>query len=299
MANGVPANAISVDVEDYFQVAAFDGVVARSDWDGFELRVGENTRRILELFDRQGVRGTFFLLGWVAERDPGLVRDIAAAGHEVASHGWGHELVNRLSPEAFYADVTRTRELLQSLSGAPVHGYRAPSFSIGHGNQWAFDVLADAGYRYSSSVNPIRHDIGGFPGAPRFPFAVAGGRLLEIPVTTVRLMGQNLPCGGGGYFRILPYPVMRSMLRRVNGRDGRPCVFYFHPWEVDPAQPRVSGAPLKSRFRHYVNLDRTLPRLERLLSDFSWTRMDAIFGPFEPAAYSAPPTAGVAAGAGA
>jgi polysaccharide deacetylase family protein (PEP-CTERM system associated) len=277
-------NAMSVDVEDYFQVSAFEPHVERAAWDQFPRRVDANTRQVLAMFDAAGVRATFFTLGWVAEQFPDLVREIADAGHEVASHGWEHTRVDTQSPEDFRADIDRTRKILQDISGQPVHGYRAASYSIGREQAWAWDELAEAGYLYSSSIVPIRHDHYGIPGAPRFAFRTAGGRLLEVPVTTVNLGGRNVNCGGGGWFRLFPYGFSRWALARVNHRDGEPGIFYFHPWEIDPDQPRPGGLGFRTRFRHYLNLSRTEGRLERLLRDFRWGRMDEIFltGEFAP-----------------
>lgn len=271
-------NALSCDVEDYFQVAAFDGVLAREGWDQQPRRVDRNTHAVLDLFARCGVKGTFFTLGWVAERHPDLVRRMAADGHEVASHGYDHAKVSTLTPAQFRADIRRTKALLEDLSGQPVRGYRAPSYSIGRDNLWALEVLQEEGHVYSSSIYPIRHDHYGMPEAPRFAFRTRPEGLLELPVTTVNVAGQQLPCGGGGYFRLLPYRLCRWALRRVNQHDGRAGIFYFHPWEIDPGQPRVPHAPLKSRVRHYVNLDSMERRLERLLRDFRWGRMDEVFG---------------------
>jgi len=267
-------NAMTVDVEDWFQVQAFAGTISRDDWAGLERRVEVNTDRILALFAAAGVSATFFTLGWVAERHPALVRRIVAGGHELASHGYWHRLAHEQTPADFARDVGDARKLLEDIGGVPVHGYRAPTFSINTRNPWAFDVLADAGYRYSSSVYPIRHDLYGMPDAPRFPYRPSGGALVEIPMTTVRLAGRNLPCAGGGYFRLLPYAVFRAALRH---HDGGPGMFYTHPWEIDPGQPRVSNAPALARFRHYLNLTRTQTRLERLLRDFAWGRVDHVF----------------------
>ena len=269
-------NALTCDVEDYFQVSAFAPYIDRATWDAQPCRVERNVDRLLALFDEAGARGTFFTLGWVAERYPQVVRAIVAAGHELASHGYGHERASDLSPASFREDIVRARKLLEDLGGVPVHGYRAPSFSISHDNQWAFDVLAEAGYRYSSSVYPVQHDHYGMPDAPRFPYRPRPG-LVEIPITTTPLGRRNLPVGGGGYFRLLPYRMSRWGIGRVNRCDRRPAIFYFHPWEIDPEQPRVAGAGFKSRFRHYVNLDRTEPRLRRLLRDFRWDRVDRVF----------------------
>jgi polysaccharide deacetylase family protein (PEP-CTERM system associated) len=272
-----PRNALTVDVEEHFQVAAFEGQIGRDDWDGHTSRVSSNTTRVLDLFAARGVKGTFFVLGWVAQRNPELIRRIVADGHELASHGFDHTRVIYMDEQRFREDVTRTKGILEDLGGVEVRGYRAPSYSIGARNLWALDVLQQTGHVYSSSIYPIRHDLYGMPEAPRFAFRTRPGAILEIPVTTVELGGRNLPAGGGGYFRLLPYPAFRWALRRVNERDRQPGMFYFHPWEVDPAQPRVAGAPLRSRFRHYINLDAMESRLNRLLGDFGWGRMDEVF----------------------
>lgn len=271
-----PRNAMTIDVEDYFQVSAFAPYIARGDWDSRECRVERNVDRILGLLAEQGTQATFFTLGWVAERYPQLVRRIVEGGHEIASHGYGHERASDLSPEAFRADVGRAKALLEDLSGREVLGYRAPSFSIGERNLWAFDVLRDCGYRYSSSVYPIRHDHYGMPDSPRFAYPVREG-LLEVPVTTLRLRGRNLPSSGGGYFRLLPYALSRWLIEQVNRNDQQSAVFYFHPWEIDPGQPRIAGIDAKTRFRHYVNIGRTEARIAQLLRDFAWGRMDQIF----------------------
>ena len=269
-------NALTVDVEDYFQVSAMAPHIARDSWDAQPCRVERNVQRLLMLFAQHRAHATFFTLGWVAERYPQLVRDIVAGGHELASHGYGHLRASEQSPADFTQDVRRAKALLEDIGGRVVQGYRAPSFSIGHGNPWAFDVLLQAGYRYSSSVYPVQHDHYGMPDAPRFPYAARPG-LTEIPITTTRMLGRNLPAGGGGYFRLAPYKLSRWALRRVNAIDRRPAIFYMHPWEIDPGQPRVAGTNLKTRFRHYVNLSRTEARLGRLLSDFKWGRVDEVF----------------------
>ena len=269
-------NALTVDVEDYFQVSAFAPYIARSSWDSRERRVERNVGRILDLLDANRARATFFTLGWIAERHPQLVRRIVERGHELASHGWGHERASDLDRDAFARDVSRAKRLLEDVGGVEVRGYRAPSFSIGTGNLWAFESLARAGYRYSSSVHPIAHDHYGMPDSPRFAFR-AHEALLEIPITTLRVGRRNLPGSGGGWFRLLPYAVTRAMLRRVNRVDGEPVGFYFHPWEIDPGQPRIAGLDLRTRFRHYLNLGRTEARIERLLSDFRWGRIDEVF----------------------
>jgi len=270
-------NAMSVDVEDFFQVQAFAHCVDRAQWENFPRRVERNTERVLALFAEAGVCATFFTLGWVAERHPALVRRIVAQGHELASHGYAHVPVYEQSPEEFRADVRRTKRLLEDIGGVEVKGYRAASFSMTERTLWALDELAEEGYRYSSSIYPVVHDLYGMPEAPRFAFRPRGGEFLEVPLTTVAAFGRNFPCSGGGFFRLLPYRISRGALRRVNARDRQPCVFYFHPWEVDPGQPRMVGASLKSRFRHYLNLDRTERRLRRLLGDFAWGRMDEVF----------------------
>jgi len=271
-------NAMSVDVEDYFQVSAFEGTARREDWDRYPCRVEQNVDVILKLFDDQGVKATFFTLGWIAEKYPQVLHRIVASGHEVASHGYRHTRVTEQTPEEFRADIARTKALLEDVSGVEVRGYRAASFSIDGRTPWAFNILAEEGHAYSSSVFPIHHDLYGMPDAPRFPFHPESAKtLLEIPVTTVKIMGHNIPCGGGGYFRLLPYALLSWAMRRVNTTDRQACMFYFHPWEIDPGQPRISGLPLKSRLRHYTNLARMLPKLESVLSDFSWDRVDRVF----------------------
>jgi len=271
-------NAMTVDVEDYFQVSAFEKHIRREDWNRLPCRVERNVERILAMFADQGVKATFFTLGWVAERYPGLVRQIVEAGHELASHGWSHVRATEQTSGELRADVTRTKAFLEDLSGAPILGYRAASYSIGERNLWALEVLEEAGYRYSSSIFPIRHDLYGMPQAPRFAFHPnPGSDFLEIPVTTVELGKRKLPCGGGGWFRLFPYALSHWALRRVNESDGESCIFYFHPWEIDPDQPRQEGLTAKTRFRHYLNLNRMEGRLGRLLDDFRWGRMDDVF----------------------
>lgn len=269
-------NAFSVDVEDYFQVSALAPYIRREDWDSLPCRVEANVERILSLLDEAGHKGTFFTLGWIAQRYPDMVRRIARAGHEIASHGSAHLRATDQSPEQFYEDIDSAKKLLEDLSGQAVKGYRAPSFSIGARNPWALDCIARAGYRYSSSIYPVKHDHYGMPDAPRFPYRSREG-LIEVPVTTARVGSRNLPAGGGGYFRLLPYALSRWLIRRVNEQDRQPAMFYFHPWEIDPDQPRVAGTDPKTRFRHYVNLARTEPRLRQLLRDFRWGRVDQVF----------------------
>lgn len=269
-------NALTIDVEDYFQVSAFAPYIERAEWDARECRVERNVDRILALLQERGTCATFFTLGWIAERYPAMVRRIVAGGHELASHGYSHERVSDLSDAQFFQDIHRAKVLLEDIAGVAVQGYRAPSFSIGQGNMWALDTLQRAGYRYSSSIYPIRHDHYGMPDSPRFAHQVREG-LMEVPPTTLRMGRRNFPASGGGYFRLLPYQVSRWMLRQVHRRDQSPAVFYFHPWEIDAEQPRVPGIGFKTRFRHYVNIGRTEQRLKCLLEDFHWGRMDDIF----------------------
>ncbi|QBE63595.1 XrtA system polysaccharide deacetylase [Pseudoduganella lutea] len=271
-------NAMTIDVEDYFQVSAFADHIARDSWPSRECRVEANIERILAILDEGGAHGTFFTLGWIAERYPAMVKRIVAGGHELASHGYGHLRASDQTREQFKDDVTRSKMILEDIGGVAVQGYRAPSFSIGPANLWALDVLQEAGYRYSSSIYPIVHDHYGMPDAPRFAFHPNGtGGLLEVPITTVRMMERNLPAGGGGYFRLLPYALSRRLMRRVNREDEQPAIFYFHPWEIDPGQPRIAGVGAKTRFRHYVNLQRMERRIRALTRDFKWDRMDRIF----------------------
>ena len=270
-------NALSVDVEDWFQVGAFETVIARESWDSLPRRVETNTDAVLSLFDEAGVKATFFTLGWVAERHPALIRRIAAAGHEIASHGWDHKRVFTLSEAAFRADLIRAHEVIAEASGHAPTGYRAPSFSIDARTPWAHSVLVEEGYAYSSSVAPIRHDHYGWPTAPRFAWRpVAGADLIELPVTTFELAGRRFAAGGGGFFRLLPYALSSWAIGRVNEDEQRPAIFYFHPWEVDPDQPRVANASLKSRLRHYTNLSAMRPKLLKLLKAHEWGRTDEV-----------------------
>lgn len=283
-------NAMTIDVEDYFQVSALAPYVPRSEWDALPCRVERNVDLILGLCDDADCVATFFILGWIAERFPSLIRRIAEAGHEIASHGYGHERANELTPGTFGADVSRAKCILEDLTGQSVLGYRAPSFSIDGRNPWALDGLLEAGYVYSSSIYPVAHDHYGMPGAPRFAYAVRAD-LLEVPPATVRIAGRNLPAGGGGWFRLLPYVVSRALIRRINRIDGQPAIFYLHPWELDPGQPRIAGIDLKTRFRHYVNIERTEGRLRRLLREFEWGRVDRLFlDRPAPTSVSQPPT---------
>jgi polysaccharide deacetylase family protein (PEP-CTERM system associated) len=270
-------NALTIDVEDYFQVSAFAPHVHRRDWDTMPCRVEQNIDVILALLDERKVSATFFTLGWLAERYPQVIRRIADGGHELASHGFSHRRASEQKRDEFRADIGLAKAVLEDVTGRLVQGYRAPSFSVGPANAWAFDCMAEAGYRYSSSIYPIKHDHYGVPDAPRFAHEVMPG-LMEIPVATVRLMSSNWPAGGGGYFRLLPYAVSEAAIKRLNRAEAAPAVFYIHPWEVDPDQPRPDGAPLKSRLRHYLNLDKTGERLARLARAFRWDRMDRVFG---------------------
>lgn len=268
-------NAMSVDVEDYFHVAALSDAISRDDWDDMNARVGVSTRRLLDLFDDSETKATFFILGWVAERHQDLVREIHERGHEVACHGYSHRMVYDQTPEVFRSETTKSKAILEDLIGEAVLGYRAASYSITARSRWALDILVEAGFRYDSSIFPVRHDLYGVPDAPRFPHVLTtdgGQKLVEFPPTTARILGQNLPAAGGGYFRLYPYALSRWLLRRVNEHEGQPAIFYLHPWEVDPDQPRVE-AGWRSRFRHYNNLDKCEARLRRLLSEFRFSRV--------------------------
>lgn len=270
-------NAMSVDIEEYFQVGAFERTISRGDWDAIASRVVSNTSRVIDLYGESDTKATFFILGWVAERHPDLIRRIVDEGHEVASHGYGHDRVTTFTPEQFKSDLQHTKALLEAASGVAVRGYRAPSFSICKDNAWALQVLADEGYAYSSSVAPFGTDHYGWPGFPRFAHRpVAGSDMIEVPVTTARIAGRLIAAGGGGFFRLLPYGIAQWAIRQVNA-DQQPAVFYFHPWEVDPDQPRVVGAPLKSKVRHYTNLHIMQDKLRRVLTDFRWDRLDRVY----------------------
>ncbi len=270
-------NALTCDVEDYFQVSAFEQAISRDDWPGMECRIPQNVDRILRLYEDADVSGTFFVLGWVAVHYPEVVRRIADAGHEVASHGMVHSRVGDQTPEEFFADIDRARKLLEDTGGHEVRGFRAASWSLDQRTPWAHELIAEAGYSYSSSIYPVVHDHYGVPNAPPYPFYVEKSGILEIPASTTRFLGRNWPAGGGGYFRLLPLAISRMLLRRVSRVGGIPAVFYYHPWELDPDQPRMSGLSLKTRFRHYVNISRSEPRLKKLLQEFRWGRMDRIY----------------------
>jgi polysaccharide deacetylase family protein (PEP-CTERM system associated) len=270
-------NALSVDVEDWFQVGAFETVIGRERWDSLERRIEGNGQAVIDLFAEAGVKATFFTLGWVAERHPALIRRAAEAGHEIASHGWDHQRVFNLGEEGFRADLKRAHAAIAEAAGVEPRGYRAPSFSIDARTPWAHRVLADEGYAYSSSVAPVVHDHYGWRDAPRFAHRpLAGSDLIELPVTTVELAGRRMAAGGGGFFRLLPYRFSSWAIDRVNRADGRPAVFYFHPWEIDPGQPRVEGAPLRSRLRHYSRLSAMRPKLLKLFRSHQWGRTDEV-----------------------
>ena len=276
-ANGRVTNAMTVDVEDYFHVSAFDGRLERSRWDQMESRVCANTDRLLSIFEDAHVQATFFVLGWVAERNPSLVRRIAGQGHEIGSHGYGHRLVYDLTPRMFAEDVSRSKALLEDAAGVRVRGYRAPSYSITSKSLWALDILIEQGFEYDASIFPIHHDRYGIPRSPRYPYRLQRdrGELIELPGSTVKWGPFNLPVAGGGYFRILPYAWTRWGIDRINRIDRKPAIFYMHPWEIDPEQPRVDVGWL-TRFRHYRHLDKTEARLKQLLSDFTFAPMRAV-----------------------
>lgn len=265
-------NALTVDVEDYFHVEAFANHIDRNAWDGHEVRVLDNTRRLLDLFDAHSTHGTFFVLGWVAERYPQLVKDIAQRGHEVACHGWSHRLIYKQSRDDFFIETRRAKALLEDQIGAAILGYRAASYSIVRESLWALDVLCELGFRYDSSIFPVRHDKYGIPDARTEPHryrAPGGADIVEFPLTTKDIFGYRLPVAGGGYFRLFPYALTRAALTSINRREHRPFIFYLHPWEIDPEQPQVEAGWF-SRFRHYNNLEKCESRLKRLLHDFQF-----------------------------
>lgn len=273
----IQTNAISIDVEDYFQVSAFEKTIDRNSWDSLEHRTEKNLSKTLALFADKNIKATFFTLGWVAERYPNLIKSIVKEGHELASHGYGHQRVSDLTPDEFKADVVKAKNILEDISGVEIKGYRAPSYSIGKNNLWALQVLAETQHEYSSSIYPIKHDHYGFPEAPRFTFRDEKTGLIEIPITTVKIMNKLRPAGGGGFFRFYPYPVTRWIINRVNQQDKQSTVFYLHPWELDPDQPLQKNISAKTRFRHYLNLHKTEGRLIQLLKDFSWGTMNDVF----------------------
>ena len=278
MTNRLIVNAMTVDVEDYFQVSAFENNIAKSQWDNLQHRVKNNTLRILDLFGQHNVKATFFTLGWVAERYPEIVIRIVSEGHELASHGYEHIRVTEQTPEEFRADIKKTKQILEDIGGQAIVGYRAASYSIGANNLWALQVLEEEGHLYSSSIYPVKHDLYGMPSAPRFSFSPENTRnLLEIPITTLQILNRNIPCGGGGFFRLYPYFLSKMAYKYLNSIENKPGIFYFHPWEIDPDQPRQQNLPFKSRFRHYLNLNRVENRLNNLLNDFAWDTMQNVF----------------------
>ncbi len=270
-------NALSVDVEEYFQVSAFENFLPREDWENLPSRIEQNVDRLLELFNDRNVKATFFVLGWIAERHPLLIRKMHEHGHEIASHGYSHTRIIHQSQDNFRQDVSITKKILEDIIGDRIRGYRAASFSINEEKHWAHEILEEEGHAYSSSVNPIRHDIYGIPDGARFPYLTGHGNLLEIPITTCKLLDYTLPCGGGGYFRLLPYPLYRYLLNKILKDENCRLIFYFHPWEIDNEQPRMENLNLKTRFRHYTNLGSMFSKLESLLTDFEWDRVDRVF----------------------
>ncbi|NOQ63319.1 MAG: DUF3473 domain-containing protein [Methyloprofundus sp.] len=276
--NNKMKNAMTVDVEDYFQVSAFEPYIDKAQWDELEHRVEKNTLHILDIFAEYNIKATFFTLGWVAERYPELVKRIVREGHELASHGYEHLRVTTQTPEQFRADIRKAKKILEDISGIEVIGYRAPSYSIGRDNLWALDILEEEGYRYSSSIYPVKHDLYGMPEAPRFVYQpIKGSDFKEIPITTLHIANKNYPCGGGGFFRLYPYLVSRWAFNKINQQEQQSGIFYFHPWEIDPEQPKQKNLSFKARFRHYLNLNRMENRIKALLNDFQWDTMQAIF----------------------
>lgn len=274
----IKKNAMTVDVEDYFQVSAFEPYITKQQWDILPHRVERNTQRILDIFDASGIKATFFTLGWIAERYPDLVGRIIKDGHELACHGYEHTRVTEQTPAQFREDISRTKKILEAISGKEVKGYRAASYSIGAKNLWALDILQEEGFKYSSSIYPVKHDLYGMPDAPRFIYEPINNQdFKEIPITTVQFGSKNLPCGGGGFFRFYPYAFSKWAFDRVNNKENQAGIFYFHPWEIDPEQPRQLGLSLKTRTRHYLNLHRMENRIKRLLTDFNWDTMENVF----------------------
>jgi len=271
-------NAMTVDVEDYFQVSAFEPYINKAQWNKKEHRVARNTQCILDIFAENNVQATFFTLGWVAERYPELIKRITQEGHELASHGYEHIRVTTQTPEQFRADIRKTKHILEDIGGVEILGYRAASYSIGRDNLWALDILAEEGHKYSSSIYPVKHDLYGMPEAPRFVYQpITGSNFKEIPISTLKIQNKNYPCGGGGFFRLYPYLVSRWAFNRINRLEQQPGIFYFHPWEIDPKQPRQENLAFKTRFRHYLNIHRMENRIKALLNDFQWDTMQAVF----------------------
>lgn len=271
-------NAMSIDVEEYFQVSAFEHEISRQAWKKYPSRVEQNIQEILLLLDQANTKATFFTLGWIADQHPHLVKAIHSEGHEIASHGRDHTRVVDQSPDEFYTDIYETKNKLEEITGSEITGYRAASFSINSSNKdWAFQKIVQAGYKYSSSVYPVKHDLYGIPDAPRFKYQIEHLDLIEIPISTVKIFGRNFPCGGGGFFRLYPYHLTKWALRNINTKCKQPTIFYFHPWEIDPSQPRVKNVSIKSKMRHYINLSKTKHKLSCLLDDFSWDRVDQVY----------------------
>ena len=271
-------NAMTVDVEDYFQVSAFESYIDKSQWDTLPHRVEQNTHRILDIFSENNVKATFFTLGWVAERYPQLINRIINEGHELACHGYEHTRVTEQSPEEFRLDIVKTKQLLEDLGGKEIKGYRAASYSIGADNLWAHEVLFEEGFKYSSSVYPVKHDLYGMPDAPRFMYEpLINNDFKEIPISTIKLGNKNIPCGGGGFFRFYPYFFSQQAYQYINNKEQQSGIFYFHPWEIDPEQPKQQKLALKTRFRHYLNLNKMEHRIINLLRDFNWDSMANVF----------------------
>lgn len=283
--NPSPLHAMSIDVEDYFHVAALSGVVNPDQWDSLPSRVEQNTERLLELFEKHQVKVTFFVLGWVAERFPALIRKLSDQGHEIASHGYSHQLIYKQSQEVFREETIRSKALLEDITGQTVEGYRAASYSITRDSLWALDILSEAGFTWDSSIFPIRHDNYGIPDSPSAPYSIetaSGAIIQEFPLTTAHILGLSVPAAGGGYFRQFPYPLFRYLFRNASGFGARPQVFYLHPWEIDPEQPRFNEASWFSRFRHYTNLNKCYSRLDRLLGDFRFGTVSESYNAYEP-----------------
>jgi len=271
-----PVNYLTIDVEDYFQVAAFEKVIHPSTWESYPSRVEQNTQRILDLLDLHGIKGTFFIVGWIAERFPSLVKKIATLGHDIGCHSYGHRKIYNLSPDEFRQDTARAKDILENIIGRKVCGYRAPTYSITKQSLWALDILQELGFTWDSSIFPVIHDQYGIPDAPRYRFQWQNHNLVEYPLSTLLILGQNIPVCGGGYFRLFPYWFTRWALRRINSREQQPFIFYLHPWEIDPDQPRIKNAGWKAKFRHYRNLDKTSKRLSQLVQDFHFGPIDTL-----------------------
>lgn len=263
-----PVNYLTIDVEDYFQVAAFEKVIQPSTWENYPSRVKQNTTRILDLLDAYGVKGTFFIVGWTAERFPGLVKDIVARGHEIGCHSYLHQKIYNQTPEEFREDTKKAKDILEQASGRAILGYRAPTYSITKRSLWALDILQELGFKWDSSIFPIIHDNYGISDAPRFAYKLPNHDMIEYPISTTLLWGRRIPVAGGGYFRIFPYWFTKMALARINEVERQPFIFYLHPWEIDPDQPRINNAGLKSKFRHYRNLNKSVERLCKLINDF-------------------------------